>query len=544
MGGKQSKANSSSSNQPKATSSSSNQSKATSSPINTNQSNATSSPIVTKQLKDINDIRNELKTLNSDIKAYFFGDSFFKDHKYIYVSDSQFLLSKYTYNILSNNNVSDEYMKKIDESKKYIENLYNASINLKNSKYNSYDIGNRINDVALYCKIIFDHISVISDHIKKNNSRINRTRVTLDDHVSSNFEFLYFLIRKKIYCVKIVLESVYNYITGYDGTICNDNTVILSNFKNANILLNSYILDGKLFQNPIDFYNSLKKNINEIKQNSTQEQIDYYETMENIIDVVSNIDRFLKDFLYSLSYLYDDIILAFNQNCPTVQSSGILTNSLTNNLNIIIQSLSAISSNDDLTYFNTMKDKYKNDNLLNNVGPGSDAEYQAILDSLFDQMSSIKGKINTMKHVKNNQEYYTRLRNITNIEDFKTQTDREPQDFIAQIKLKNIGGKQNINNYKYITEDSLGKAASNNRARELANQYNRLTDKMIETEKKIGGIQKLAMKDLNQSENGYVRMRGGEQQTNDYNNLIKQYQLMTIKQNNIINEIKNIKNRD
>ena len=493
MGGKQSKANSSSSN----------------------QSKATSSPIVTKQLKDINDIRNELKTLNSDIKAYFFGDSFFKDHKYIYVSDSHFLWKKYTFNILSNNKSSDDYMKKIDESKKYIESLYNASINLKNSKYNSYDIGNRINDVALYCKIIFDHISEISDHIKKNNSRINRTRVTLDDHVSSNFEFLYFLIRKKIYCVKIVLESVYN-----------------------------YILDGKLFQNPIDFYNSLKKNINEIKQNSTQEQIDYYETMENIIDVVSNIDRFLKDFLYSLSYLYDDIILAFNQNCPTVQSSGILTNSLTNNLNIIIQSLSAISSNDDLTYFNTMKDKYKNDNLLNNVGPGSDAEYQAILDSLFDQMSSIKGKINTMKHVKNNQEYYTRLRNITNIEDFKTQTDREPQDFIAQIKLKNIGGKQNINNYKYITENSLGKAVSNNRARELANQYNRLTDKMIETEKKIGGIQKLAMKDLNQSENGYVRMRGGEQQTNDYNNLIKQYQLMAIKQNNIINEIKNIKNRD
>ena len=65
---------------------------------------------------------------------------------------------------------------------------------------------------------------------------------------------------------------------------------------------------------------------------------------------------------------------------------------------------------------------------------------------------------------------------------------------------------------------------------------------MIETEKKIGGIQKLALNDLNKSESGYIRMRGGEQQTLYYNNLIKQYQLMAIKQNNIINEIKNIKN--
>ena len=96
--------------------------------------------------------------------------------------------------------------------------------------------------------------------------------------------------------------------------------------------------------------------------------------------------------------------------------------------------------------------------------------------------------------------------------------------------------------YNYIIEDSLGKAINNNRARELANKYNQLTDKMIETEKKIGGIQKLALNDLSKSESGYIRMRGGEQQTVNYNNLIKQYQLMAIKQNNIINELKNIKN--
>ena len=167
-----------------------------------------------------------------------------------------------------------------------------------------------------------------------------------------------------------------------------------------------------------------------------------------------------------------------------------------------------------------------------------------MIESLYDQISTIKAKINRMNYTNNKQEYYTRLHKITDYRNFKTQTDREPQDFIAQIKLKNIGGKQNIGKYKYITEDSLGKAVNSNKARELANNYNQLTDKMIETEKKIGGIQKLALNDLNKSESGYIRMRGGEQQTNDYNNLIKQYQLMAIKQNNIINEIKNIKNRN
>ena len=161
---------------------------------------------------------------------------------------------------------------------------------------------------------------------------------------------------------------------------------------------------------------------------------------------------------------------------------------------------------------------------------------------LHQKLGLLSQRLDQYKISDNSQSYLTRLHKITDYRTFKTQTDREPQDFIAQIKLKNIGGKQNIGKYKYITEDSLGKAVNSNKARELANNYNQLTDKMIETEKKIGGIQKLALNDLNKSESGYIRMRGGEQQTNDYNNLIKQYQLMAIKQNNIINEIKNIKN--
>ena len=166
------------------------------------------------------------------------------------------------------------------------------------------------------------------------------------------------------------------------------------------------------------------------------------------------------------------------------------------------------------------------------------------LNNLIDSVKLLEREVDNYQFYNQENSYYTRLHKITDYRNFKTQTDREPQDFIAQIKLKNIGGKQNIGKYKYITEDSLGKAVNSNRARELANNYNKLTDKMIEIEKKIGGIHKLAIHDLSKSENGYIRMRGGEQQTLNYNNLIKQYQLMAIKQNNIINEIKNIKNRN
>ena len=173
-------------------------------------------------------------------------------------------------------------------------------------------------------------------------------------------------------------------------------------------------------------------------------------------------------------------------------------------------------------------------------GSSSD-ELKVKLYHLQQKLGLLSQSLDQYKISDNSQSYYTRLHKISDYRTFKTQTDREPQDFIARIKLKNIGGKQNVGKYKYITEDSLGKVANNNRARELANNYNQLTDKMIETEKKIGGIQKLALNDLNKSESGYIRMRGGEQQTLYYNNLIKQYQLMAIKQNNIINEIKNIK---
>ena len=187
----------------------------------------------------------------------------------------------------------------------------------------------------------------------------------------------------------------------------------------------------------------------------------------------------------------------------------------------------------DSSYANSPFDDYQ--------GSSGD-ELKDKLYFLHEKLGLLSQRLDQYKISDNSQSYLTRLHKITDYRNFKTQTDREPQDFIAQIKLKNIGGKQNISKYKYITEDSLGKAANNNRARELANNYNKLTDKMIETEKKIGGIQKLAIHDLSKSESGYIRMRGGEQQTLSYNNLIKQYQLMAIKQNNIINEIKNIKN--
>ena len=205
-------------------------------------------------------------------------------------------------------------------------------------------------------------------------------------------------------------------------------------------------------------------------------------------------------------------------------------------------SSSNVASNDGVTTPSRVQSNMSQNPQSRQSDAQNIGDFKTKVNELKQTLELLSRKIDKYKKFDNSHSYYTRLHKITDYRNFKTQTDREPQDFIAQIKLKNIGGKQNISKYKYITEDSLGKAVNSNRARELANNYNQLTDKMIETEKKIGGIQKLALNDLNKSESGYIRMRGGEQQTNDYNNLIKQYQLMAIKQNNIINEIKNIKN--
>ena len=236
----------------------------------------------------------------------------------------------------------------------------------------------------------------------------------------------------------------------------------------------------------------------------------------------------------------------FSSSPAQFQNNGFGTGFGASQSNGLIMNPSQISSNTasndgaampSYVQFNMSQNPQSQQPDVQNIG-----DFKTKVYDLKQNLELLSRKIDKYKNFDNSHSYYTRLHKISDYRTFKTQTDREPQDFIARIKLKNIGGKQNVGKYKYITEDSLGKVANNNRARELANNYNQLTDKMIETEKKIGGIQKLALNDLNKSESGYIRMRGGEQQTLYYNNLIKQYQLMAIKQNNIINEIKNIKN--
>ena len=257
--------------------------------------------------------------------------------------------------------------------------------------------------------------------------------------------------------------------------------------------------------------------------------------------------------LVGIKYLLEDCGTLFNSLIIHIdvfkdKKFGFILDDSVVNFETCIDGFKNIYLNKTLKEANIQFDKYLGEHLKNFIIIKKQSNKKLTkktmlkIYNLIDQINLVEQNIDKLQFSDQNDSYYTKVRDISDYRDFKTQTDREPQDFIAQIKLKNIGGKQNMSKYKYVTENSLGKAVNNSRARELANNYNRLTDKMIETEKKIGGIQKLAIHDLSKSQNGYVRMRGGEQQTINYNNLIKQYQLMAIKQNNIINEIKNIKN--
>ena len=386
---------------------------------------------------------------------------------------------------------------------------------------------------------------------------------------SLNIAFLYSLIKTEIKHIKILFNKIKVYFDAFDVNNCDDNTDICKLYEELKILFEDTLNNGKVIKH-VEFIAEMNKNCDALIKHAKSNESPYYDRLKDIVNTAYIIDGEMKGILTSFEELNDTIINAFDGRCNTIANyhaskwkrpddDGIKK--------LILKFFTQEEQTRFATIFNGGVDKGPSNasdparsaqqkgmdkspkssgtktNSSFGFQKGSD-KYQDMIESLYDQILTIKAKINRMNYINNKQEYYARLHKITDFKEFKTQTDREPQDFIAQIKLKNIGGKQNIGKYNYITEDSLGKAVNNNRARELANNYNKLTDKMIETEKKIGGIQKLALNDLNKSESGYIRMRGGEQQTNDYNNLIKQYQLMAIKQNNIINEIKNIKNRN
>ena len=400
----------------------------------------------------------------------------------------------------------EDFLSTLDKTLERVIELNNNIIAYIDNSSNDYasvsyvtgdtDIANFVHDCNVFILNSFDSFSIITDILNKfiDNFRNNKS-LTKDDFDKIKFYVLIDSVTKRIYDNDDKNKS-YNNV--YDYLITK-----IAGFKSKN-------------------------------PSSMNVKDTFFPFLEEIVKLV-----------------YDnEIVLHFTEVIKCIDI--LLPEGSINLYPLYIKDFNKKSGNDDLH----VEDEYK---IVFGIGIGkfgsdtdkkghkkppisSDDDYNRVIEKLENEIKEINNDMLRIKHRSNKQGFYTRLHKITDYRNFKTQTDREPQDFIAQIKLKNIGGKQNISKYKYITEDSLGKATNNNRARELANNYNQLTDKMIETEKKIGGIQKLAIHDLSKSESGYIRLRGGEQQTVNYNNLIKQYQLMAIKQNNIINELKNIKN--
>ena len=408
--------------------------------------------------------------------------------------------------------------------KRYLDIIIN-----KNELIPEFDTNGKNNpEQSIIGKLIIENYCIIKSKYKKLTSQMIEDIIKLSIKIGNNYNNSD--QRKQILNFGYYLDDNYNEKKNvesdnrYDGIIgvldlfsysfkITPNLIQIFNLFNENIGIYDYCI----------FFNKYRKQVtapDSIEDIDSIEGIELFKLNSQILIQLSDSQQLQTTPRDSLQLIDDDMLLELHK--PNVSKSSQKQTQGT--------SQSPIDSNqtDLLT-----KSRYMN---LNN------SDFKDNLYYLKRRLETLSQKIDKYKNSDNSHSYYVRVRDISDYRDFKTQTDREPQDFIAQIKLKNIGGKQNMSKYKYVTENSLGKAVNNSRARELANNYNRLTDKMIETEKKIGGIQKLAIHDLSKSQNGYVRMRGGEQQTINYNNLIKQYQLMAIKQNNIINEIKNIKN--
>ena len=524
-------------------------------------SSSSSSPPIT-----IDNIRGYLKAINDFFNDNFFNESKFRQYQSIDITDLSFKQKNSTFNIL-NDTVYGDFFDAIKGVKDETDNFKVTYIGvIPQLIVNGTDINEKINKIFDRSEYIFgplDSINKCIDGIAK------KPNINLDKEFSLDIAFLYSLIKTEIKHIKILFSKIKDYFDTFSDSKCVDNTDIGESYGKLKILSMNTLNDGKVISHD-GFIKTMLEKCDVLTNHAQPDESSYYNTLKEIINYAKYIDDEIIRILASFVDLNDHIITAFNSKCDTITKYLTVTWTKPDN-NGIKDIIYNFFTKDEQSRFDTIfnggagkgpsnasdlagraqqkgMDKSPKPSSTKTNGSfgfqkGSD-EYQDMIESLYDQISTIKAKINRMNYTNNKQEYYTRLHKITDYRNFKTQTDREPQDFIAQIKLKNIGGKQNISKYKYITEDSLGKATNNNRARELANNYNQLTDKMIETEKKIGGIQKLAIHDLSKSESGYIRMRGGEQQTNDYNNLIKQYQLMAIKQNNIINEIKNIKNRN
>ena len=397
--------------------------------------------------------------------------------------------------------------------------------------------------------VIYLHKIVITlRNIMYNFSLLNNVADKLDDDFINIIQTYYTKVFRFFYDVVFMFYYLFELINFKDNykPINIDTVLIYKNFitENKNHILKD-IGDTELNAELVTSLNKIASHFGDGIKNYLTKGYKY-----NTRDINQDMNNY---GLVGIKYLLEDCGTLFNSLIIHIdvfkdKKFGFILDDSVVNFETCIDGFKNIYLNKTLKEANIQFDKYLGEHLKNFIIIKKQSNKKLTkktmlkIYNLIDQINLVEQNIDKLQFSDQNDSYYTKVRDISDYRDFKTQTDREPQDFIAQIKLKNIGGKQNMSKYKYVTENSLGKAVNNSRARELANNYNRLTDKMIGTEKKIGGIQKLAIYDLSKSQNGYVRMRGGEQQTINYNNLIKQYQLMAIKQNNIINEIKNIKN--
>ena len=109
-----------------------------------------------------------------------------------------------------------------------------------------------------------------------------------------------------------------------------------------------------------------------------------------------------------------------------------------------------------------------------------------------------------------------------------------------------IGGVQHIDEKKhYIGEEELEhfKNSKNvSQATELVNNYNMLENEKRDIAHKINKITKATKEDLKESGKNIVAMKGGAKTSNYYDDLVMKYQLINIKQNNIVNDIRQMVN--
>ena len=132
------------------------------------------------------------------------------------------------------------------------------------------------------------------------------------------------------------------------------------------------------------------------------------------------------------------------------------------------------------------------------------------------------------------------IENDVNV-DFTKGKYKSYKNIIRQLSVDaTIGGKGTT---RYIQYPELGKAKNNEMAIKLTDKFNKYEHMKGGIGKKIDKIEKINYKKLLSSKKNAIPMVGGAEVSKLYDNLLTQYQLINIKQNNILNSIKDIMNK-